>query len=506
MTMFRVFLLSLLLFCCAACTGLPDLTQREASYAFNLAQTQHSRLGQRILPVLEEHLATSSPQQSAVVMLADAEQALATRLLLTAQADVSLDLQYYIWRNDSSGQQLLEAIYAAAERGVRVRLLMDDLHSRDADVWFAYLNQHPNIQVRLFNPFIPRFSRALGFMFDFSRANRRMHNKSFTVDNLATIVGGRNIGNDYFDRTDGFYFADLDVLAMGPVVNAVSDDFDEYWNSDSAYPYELLHSPANNPRQGPPNNDLADLVTPQQVSLDKLIQAKRWQWANVAMISDSPNKGLGTAAPEELITDALARAIGSPERQLLLVSPYFVPTAAGVDALATIAAQGVEVKVLTNAFATTDVAIVHSGYAKRRRALLEAGIQLFEMRPNNGSSDPTKTGAFSSSASSLHAKTFAVDQYRIFVGSFNFDPRSARLNTELGFIIDNQHLATQLAETFTNNVPYSSYQVLLDEDGHMYWLERRPEGTIRHDQEPQTSWFQRFASGFFGLLPIDWLL
>lgn len=142
------------------------------------------------------------------------------------------------------------------------------------------------------------------------------------------------------------------------------------------------------------------------------------------------------------------------------------------------------------------MAIVHSGYAKRRRALLEAGIQLFEMRPSNGSSDPTITGAFSSSASSLHAKTFAVDQYRIFVGSFNFDPRSARLNTELGFIIDNQHLATQLAEIFTNNVPYSSYQVLLDEDGHMYWLERRPEGNIRHDQEPQTSWFQRFAAGF----------
>jgi cardiolipin synthase C len=232
-----------------------------------------------------------------------------------------------------------------------------------------------------------------------------------------------------------------------------------------------------------------------------------YEWVPVRMVSDDPAKGLGRAAPEAMIWQRLKNAIGEPAREVQLVSPYFVPTAAGVEALTALARQGVKLTVLTNSLAATDVAAVHAGYAKQRKALLEAGIALYEMKPTAAApgavEEHTRSG---SSASSLHAKTFAVDRARIFIGSFNFDPRSAQLNTEMGFVIESQALAQRLADLFAGGVPQRAYAVRVSADGALEWIERESDGVIVHDTEPHSSFGRRLAIRLLSLLPIEWML
>ena len=502
MRLHHIVLMVIICSSCIACSSLPDLEQRTPSYSVPVSKTQSTRLGQFLSPILR-----NSPESTGIMPLAEAEPSLDARLILINNAQVALDIQYYIWRDDKSGQRLTKAIFQAANRGVKVRLLLDDLHSRDIDESLQRLNGHPSIEVRLFNPFLPRSSRVLGFITDFPRANRRMHNKSLTVDNQATIVGGRNIGDDYFYRSDGILFADLDVLAIGDVVAKVSSDFDAFWNSNSAYPYELI-SQSTTPSDSTLFIHQTNIDQPSDLS--ELLNSDSIIWAETQIVSDSPLKALGKAEPDQLIVHALRKIIGQPKKQLLLVSPYFVPTLSGVKALESIAENGVSISVLTNSFAATDVAVVHSGYAKWRKRLLEADIRLFEMRPGTVGTDTTiyesVETSFSSSASSLHAKTFAVDGQRVFVGSFNFDPRSARLNTELGFVIESPEIASTMADVFIEEVPYSAYEVRLAPSGSLYWLEQNGSHHRRYDTEPGTTWFQRFSAGFFSLLPIDWLL
>jgi cardiolipin synthase C len=346
-----------------------------------------------------------------------------------------------------------------------------------------------------------------------------MHNKSFTADNQATIIGGRNIGDEYFGASEGVWFEDLDVLAIGSVVQDVSNDFDRYWASESSYPAECMLSPVD-------PGAVEDLVSAaaritQDPAAAGYIQALRdakliqellrgsldLEWATVHMISDDPAKGLGEVAPEALMAHWLARGIGESVSELQLVSPYFVPTAMGTKALAALAKRGVAIEILTNSLAATDVAAVHAGYAKRRQALLEAGITLYEMRRFAPQPERHKSaGPFRSSASSLHAKTFAVDGSRVFVGSFNFDPRSVNLNTELGFVIESTALAQQINAAFDTAIPAHAYQVRLSAAGDVYWLECQGGELRRHDTEPQTRFWQRAWVAFLSILPIEWLL
>lgn len=512
----RYLLLSILtFFAVAACGGLPNIEQREPSYALSDEATRDTGLGQLITPLTAGHSG-----KSGIVTLAEAQDAFAARLMLASAAEHSLDVQYYIWRNDKTGLLLMQALYNAAQRGVRVRLLMDDLNSAPIEDKLIALNQHQNIEVRLFNPFVIRGPRTLGFITDFKRANRRMHNKSFTADNQATIIGGRNVGDDYFSGADGVLFADLDAIAIGAVVNDVSTDFDAFWNSESSYAMETLTKDINQDDKRALINAIfanheASVLFLESVQNRELVNQilhgnTPIVWAQTRMVSDSPAKGLGTAAPEQLITHALQEIIGEPSESVFLVSPYFVPTKAGVESLEDMAAAGIEIHILTNSLQATDVAIVHSGYAKWRKRLLQAGIRLYEMRPSVVTSpedvDAEQLPRFASSASSLHAKTFAVDGERVFIGSFNFDPRSARLNTELGFIIESAELAAQTERVFTEEVPFNAYELQLSPSGRMYWLERDPGHFRRHDTEPGSTWWQRARVNFFSWLPIDWLL
>jgi putative cardiolipin synthase len=485
---------------------LPPLDGRSPSRAFT--DTADTRLGRAVAPQVAAH-----PGLSGVYALPLGRDAFAARLSLIQAAQRSIDAQYYIWRDDLTGHLINRALYEAAERGVRVRLLLDDNRTAGLDPLLAVLDAHPNVEIRLFNPFTLRRFRLLQYASDFSRVNRRMHNKSFTVDNQVTIIGGRNVGDEYFDATtEGtLTFADLDVLAVGPVVADVSQQFDGYWASRSAYPADRLLPPAGSaeellaPRPG--EDAWLASVTGRPLVDALLAGTLELEWAPARMISDHPDKGLGLAAPETLFPEVLKNALGMPESELDLVSPYFVPTETGLRTFASLAERGVRIRILVNSLEATDVAAVHAGYAKWRKPLLASGIELFEMPLIEPGTGPERlTGRFGSSATSVHAKTIAADRSRIFIGSFNLDPRSANLNTELGFVIESETLATRVAEVFDRDLPEAAYRVHLSEGGKVYWTEWRNGETVRHDTEPGTSAWQRGVVRFLSWLPIDWLL
>lgn len=507
---------------CLACAmmalagcSLPPLVDREAGYRLDDADVEATLIHQALQPLTARH-----PGLSGIHPLADPLDAFAARMLLAQTAQASLDVQYYIWHRDTTGLMLLNALEDAADRGVRVRLLLDDNGIRNLDQILSELDNHPNMQVRLFNPFPMRRMKPLGFVTDFRRLNRRMHNKSFTADQRVTIVGGRNVGDEYFGATDSVLFSDLDVVAVGPIVDAMTDDFDRYWNSASAYPIDQVVAPSSAQRAAALERATREHLDPHSASqyLDHLentafirgilSEELEVEWADTFIVSDNPAKVLGDVPDQDLLIGSLLSLGGEPEKTLDLVSPYFVPTQMGVDALASLTRRGVRVRVLTNALESTDVAAVHAGYSKYRKQLLEEGVELWELRLI-GAEDakrPAGLGPFGSSGSSLHAKTFAVDEHHVFVGSFNFDPRSARLNTELGFVISSEKLANDLAQAFDVAMPVRAYRVHLDERGKLYWTTIEDGETVRYDREPGTGAIQRALVKFLTWLPIEGLL
>jgi putative cardiolipin synthase len=452
------------------------------------------------------------------VSLRDARDAFAARAHLADAAERTLDVQYYIWRNDMSGTLLFEALRRAADRGVEVRLLLDDNNTAGLDVLLAALDSHPNIAVKLFNPFTLRRWRTVNFLIDFFRLNRRMHNKSFTADRQVTIVGGRNIGDEYFDAHNEIAFVDLDVLAIGPVVEDVVADFDRYWHSASAYPaIHILRRPehasvvdvdraAERVAHNPAADAYVSALNSSRFVQDLIAGTLQYDWANVRMLSDDPAKALGRAKPRELLTARLSGALREPARELQLISAYFVPTRAGVEALVDLARTGVKITVLTNSLEATDVGIVHAGYAKHRKQLLEAGIAIFELKRMTSMPSGRDRKLTGSSGSSLHAKTFSVDRARVFVGSFNFDPRSARLNTEMGFLIESPNAAAAIADAFVKDIPHLSYRVELSQHGLLRWVETRDGRDIVHRAEPASPWWRRAPLWVLSKLPIEWML
>jgi cardiolipin synthase C len=497
----------------AGCS-LPSLMDRTDSTALTEIEAKSTRLGQAVADKIEEH-----PGKSGFYTLRNPRDAFAARMLLARTAERTLDIQYYIWHKDVTGTLLLDALHRAANRGVRVRLLLDDNGTAGLDRELKALDDHPNIEIRLFNPFTIRSARWLGYLVDFSRVNRRMHNKSFTADNQTTIVGGRNIGDEYFGATDGVLFADLDVLCVGPIVSSVSSDFDRYWSSESSYPIGLILRTSDQDRL----NQLADTAAKferdpaafayvntvrQSTFVSELLSGSLpLEWTDIRMVSDHPSKGLNKVQEDGLMANKLKSIVGVPARDVALVSPYFVPTAAGVKAFQDIAARGVRVRILTNSLEATDVAAVHAGYAKWRRELLQSGISLYEMKKTSSESSSNWSPArFGSSGASLHAKTFAVDNERAFVGSFNFDPRSLNLNTELGFVIDSPTLARQIDTGFNSRFPLRAYEVRLNEKGQIYWIEQQERGQILHTQEPGAGLLKRGLVLLLSMLPIEWLL
>lgn len=461
---------------------------------------------------LADRAARNLPDLTGIAALGSGADAFAARILLADVAVSSIDAQYYIWRGDLTGSLLLDALRRAADRGVRVRLLLDDNGTSGLDAEIAQLDAHENAEVRLYNPFNLRRFKMLSFGFDFFRLNRRMHNKSFTVDGLATIVGGRNVGDEYFGIGATPLFVDLDVLAVGKIVAEVAADFDRYWASPSVIPVGALFAETG-------GDAISERMTrwradPRFLGYKAILKASDLimplssgtldlEWADAVLVSDDPIKGQGAVPREDLLTGQLARKVGAIERRFDGVTAYFVPGKAGVEAFAKLEAQGVDVRILTNSLEATDVLPVHAGYAKRREAMLASGVTLYELRRMAVPDTPDDLGIFGSSGASLHAKTFAVDGKRIFIGSFNFDPRSNQLNTEMGLLIDSKILANRLHAAFDEGFRGLAWQVE-EHNGELAWVD--PATGSVTTQEPGSSTLRNLALTVVGWLPVEWLL
>ena len=490
---------------------LPDLDGRIPSYALGI--TADTTLGAKISPLADQNSGLSG-----VYPLFRGAEAYAARVVLARSAEQSIDARYYIWQNDNTGLPLLQELRLAAERGVRVRLLVDDNGTSDLDGELAALNQLENFEVRVFNPFNLRDPRLASYFFDFFRLNRRMHNKSFTVDSAVTIIGGRNIGDIYFSFDAETQYSDFDLMLMGDAAQDVDADFDLYWNSLSAYPHELLVQPDPGALSLLQSDAEAIALAPEwglylgaiqssKLITDLVASSLQVEWVEVALVSDDPPKGLGKVAPEKLMLSKLTAIIGDAEHSIDLLSAYFIPGDAGTDILTAAAQSGVRVRTLTNSLEATDVLPVHAGYTKYRAPLLDAGVEVYEMRKAPGQASRAELGFLGSSAASLHAKTFVLDADRVFVGSFNFDPRSAFLNCEMGFLVHSKALATHMTQRFDTGLETVAWQVVKSGDGRLEWHSREDDGaSVSLTTEPGSSATKRMALWVIGLLPVEWML
>jgi putative cardiolipin synthase len=483
--------------------------------SFTLPCTSDTTLGRAFALGRAEH-----PQETAFYPLPQGTGALAVRLALIQAAEKSLDLQCYLLRDDDTGRALLGELVRAADRGVRVRVLLDDIHTVRQDTLLAALDLHPHIEVRLFNPFRHRAARWLDLIFDFSRVNRRMHNKSMTADNQFTIVGGRNIGNEYFAASDGVDFSDFDVLAGGPVVSRISAVFDDYWNSPAAFPMKVLtgRTPPGRNAIRAAHAKLSESVRrvsrhpfaqEPEFDLPRALAERRLEafWGSAVVIADRPDKITRSARRDAgLAMQHLMQVLDSARQELLLVSPYFVPGTRGTSWLESLARRGIRIRILTNSFLATDVGAVHAGYAAHRVRLLRAGIELYELKPSIYATRKhgRRRRLAGSSQASLHAKTYLVDQQTLFIGSLNLDPRSSRLNTEMGLLVKSPALAARFAGRFDAYIMDFSYQVRLDpRTGSLTWHTIEQEREIRHESEPGVGLLQRAGLFLERLVPME---
>ncbi len=487
----------------------PSLAGRSISAAIPLSD--RTTMGRATLAQAE-----GRDHASGVVALNDGVDAFGARIALIRGAEETLDLQYYIWQRDLTGLILLEEIWKAAARGVRVRLLLDDNGISGLDPDLAALNALPTVEVRLFNPFILRRPKALGYAFDFVRLNRRMHNKVLIADGAVTILGGRNIGDIYFAYGAGPHYLDTDVIAVGRVAADAGEEFDRYWASHSSYPAEMIlpAPPPEAPTAAALDAALADesaaayrqAVVTRSLVTQMIDGSLPLEWVPVQLISDDPAKGLGRVRNRDLMFARLMRLIAEPDRTVDIVSAYFVPGRWFTERLIRLAGEGRRVRILTNSQEATDVVVVHSAYVKYRPALLDGGIELYELRATPAAPREPRVRGISTRAS-LHSKTVSIDDERVFIGSFNFDPRSVMLNTEMGVLIESPRLAAEVSRGMDEVLPWLSYGPRRDANGRIVWHEPAVEDaeTI-HRTEPGTNAIQRGTLWLLGRLPIEWLL
>jgi putative cardiolipin synthase len=396
---------------------------------------------------------------------------------------------------------------------------LDDMDTAGNAEALRFIDAHPNIEVRLYNPFPSRTKRMSGFIRDFGRLNHRMHNKTLTVDNQASIFGGRNIGNEYFNATENVGFDDLDALAIGPVVREVSISFDEYWNSEWVYPQNAFKSgqPVTAEAIAAYRKQSADFITAakqsdyavavQEFSYDQLVQMNLpFEWSEWQVAYDHPGKIVHKERTlENSLAPQLAQMARNVNKDLIIVSPYFVPGHQLTKTMVELTAKGIRVRILTNSLASNDVAAVFAGYKKYRKDLLEAGVELYEFKATKDfkaqqqTKDPSKKLAWKgASRASLHAKYFVFDLENIFIGSFNLDGRSVAINTEFGVYFKSPTYAQMVNQGFEQHAFDAAYQVTLN-NGNLQWVTRENGETVYLDKEPDTNFFQRFGASLSGL-------
>jgi putative cardiolipin synthase len=484
---------------------------KEASYAAWPADSTY--LGRRTAG-----LGGDTPKRSGFYDLGDGVDALAARYVLARRAERSVDTMYFLIKQDPAGSFFMLSLLEAADRGVRVRVIVDDAErNREKDPMGPALNAHPNVEIRVWNPFSRSVPRWWNAVTDFGRINRRMHNKAFIADNRIAVIGGRNIASEYFGANADVIFADADLGVVGPLVGEVSSMFDEYWNHRLALPLEdflpvpedpeaalaktramLLRSRAKL-RDGPfaraLNRAVSDTVA---------VKAEQVEWKPYRFIYDNPDKSL-KRRPEDLdplMYPELMEFAGRAEDELIIISPYFVPRKNGMKLFRELRGRDVTVRIITNSLASTNQTLVHTGYAATRKRLLGMGVELYEINPTSKelqeSRDEVRSGA-----GTLHAKLFVVDRKQVFVGTFNFDPRSAYINTEMGVIIDDPEWAAEWARSIDEGIPRSTYEVAMNDRGSLRWTGVVNGEVSTLTKEPETGFWTRFKVNLLRVLPID---
>ncbi|HVN43591.1 MAG TPA: phospholipase D family protein [Steroidobacteraceae bacterium] len=447
------------------------------------------------------------PGASGFRLMSEGPESFAVRAHTAAIAGRSLDVQTYIWHGDTTGGFLVYRLLEAADRGVKVRLLVDDMDARQHNYSFAALAAHPNIEVRMFNPFKSRVG-GLSFLFEamgsFSRINRRMHNKTWIADNRLAVVGGRNLGDEYFGASDEVNFSDLDFAMVGPVVRDASASFDRYWNSPLAYPMDVLAPHDVTPaalaalrEKGRTAVEQAETsrYTDDLRNNDAVHQLVEGHWPmnwteRFRFVSDDPLKALGKGGGinGSQVLELLGPMVKASHEKLTVISPYFVPGPVATKGLVEVARTGSDVRILTNSLAANDVAMVYGAYTEWREPLLKGGVRLWELKPTRGNA--AKSSLFGSKGASLHTKALTVDGLRTFVGSYNLDPRSTALNCEQGVFVEEPAIAAQLEAIFGRESSGERAWQVTQQDGKTVWS----DGTSTHDSAPEASTWRRFQA------------
>jgi len=442
--------------------------------------------------------------------------ALRMRLALIDSATTSIDAKYFIWHEDHTGSLMLERIIAAADRGVRVRLLIDDVELSEAtDEWVA-ADAHPNISIRIYNPFSARSEGALGRFIhnlnDLARVNHRMHNKGLVSDNRLAIIGGRNVADEYHGFGDAANFRDFDLMVGGEIVPAISSTFDHFWNSGWAYPAHVVE-----PEDRHDETALAVLranLAARDIVLEpwlEIHQAEYHDWTtelvafvetaisgSAEMLVDDPY--INDPNPPAQVTSRLRELAGQARKEIIVVTPYLVPPAGYIDTIWEIEQRDVEIVILTNSLDTNNHVSVHAGYRHHREDLLDAGVDLHEYRLDARDRKEYEASGHRADSFTVHAKVMIFDRRQVFVGTFNVDPRSMFINTELGLLIDSPELAEEIRQMVEVDFhPENAWHVIKDDDGRVKWVGH--DGTL--DREPSASSWRRFQAWLLGLFPME---
>jgi putative cardiolipin synthase len=507
----------------AGCVSLTPGIDAPKSVSTALATPEETGLGRAFAAQAAQH-----PGQSGFDLLVDGPQSFVMRLEIAARAERTLDLQYFLLQEDDTGKLVLEALLQAADRGVRVRILVDDGKPFDGGAALRPLAAHPNIEIRVFNPWVVRrelsWLRWAEFMIGSQRLNYRMHNKLFIADNAVAITGGRNIGDPYFQASSEHNLGDFDLTVVGPMVRALSKSFDLYWNDKQSIPVGAL--PSGEPSTASLEKCRAELdahnkkmlaspyvqALPKRDRLAGLIAGTRsFEWASAALAYDPPDKAEveRDGKPGALVRERVASVVAGTQSELILVSPYLVPGEREMAQIHELRSRGVRVRVLTNSLASTDMPIAHAGYVRYRGPLLAEGCELYEVRSQPGKPEAhglVRSG--SSGAFGLHAKVFVIDRRQLFVGSMNFDQRSFEVNTEIGIIIDSPRLAQQVAARFESIVePANSYRLAFSPEGRgIMWIAEEGGRSVRYDAEPEVDPGRIALVSMLSLLPLDPML
>jgi putative cardiolipin synthase len=444
--------------------------------------------------------------------LTEGFDAFGVRLRLMDLAEKSIDAQYFLMKPDNAGLVFAAEMLKAADRGVRVRFLLDDIFTTVEDDDLAILDAHPNIEVRLFNPIARKGIYFLNYLGHFSLTNRRMHNKSFVADNRIAVVGGRNIAVEYYQLETSGEFVDFDMLAVGPVVKEVSNQFDRYWNHELSVPLSAFY-----------NEDDKEKIQASRVLLEQemadagqTIYAEAIQTpvlkkfnareaspyiALARLITDDPDKLLQPVSDDQkIVASEIRQALLDAESEIIFITPYFIPRKGGIELIRKLRDKGIRITVLTNSLATNNHTPVHSAYAGYRRRLLDAGVELWEARVD-AAKITTPDGETQLDKLTLHTKGILIDRKRVFVGSLNLDPRSIDINTEMGLLVDSAEMGEWMTAGVRERIPTIAYRVKMDEERTLSWHATIDGREVVETTEPQTTGWDRFKAWFLKIAP-----